>query len=160
MRHQADIEIDRPIEDVFILATDHVVAWSSIVVEDEPVHIADDGGVGTTFRVVTEDRGHRMEFAGEVIEYDPPRRSAITMRGPMFDLHVRYDLETTANGRTRITQTSSSEAKGLWRLLFLVMTPFMRKSASEATCKELERLKRYCEAGTPATPGGPPQPTS
>ncbi len=155
MRHEAGIDIDRPIMDVFILANDHVANWSSIVVEDEPVDIADDGGVGTTFRVVTEDRGHRMEFTGEVMEYDPPHRSAITMRGPIFDLHVRYDLETTPSGHTRITQKSSSDAKGLWRLLFLVMTPFMRKSASQATYKELERLKRYCEAGTPATPGGP-----
>jgi hypothetical protein len=75
MKTGISVDIARPIEDVFILANDHVSAWSSIVVEDELLHLADDGGVGTKFRTVTEDRGRRMEFDGEVVEYEPPTRS-------------------------------------------------------------------------------------
>lgn len=148
------MDIQRPIEDVFVLATDHVAVWSSIVVEDEPIHVAPDGGVGTRFRTVTEDRGHRMEFEGEVVEYDPPRRSAILLRGPAFDLEVAYELESLADGRTRITQYSRSRGKGIWWLLLMVLTPLMRRSAIAATRKELDQLRLYCESGTPATPGG------
>ena len=43
------MDIHRPVEDVFILATDHAAVWSSIVVEDELIHPAEDGGVGTRF---------------------------------------------------------------------------------------------------------------
>ena len=160
LKNDCHIDIDRPITDVFILATDHVAAWSTIVVEDHPVQLAEDGGVGSTFRVVTEDRGHRMEFDGEVTEYDPPNRSSIVMRGPVFDLHVTYALETLPTGLTRITQTSASNAKGIWKLFFLVMVPLMRKSARAATRKELEQLRTYCESGTPATPGGPSDSTT
>lgn len=159
MKNDQSIEIERPIQDVFILANDHLAAWSSIVVEDEVVQVADDGGVGTRFRAVTEDRGHRMEFEGEVVEYAPPVRSAVHLRGPAFDLNVAYDLEELPDGRTRLTQISSSHGKGVWKVLLLILTPLMRKSARAATRKELEQLRAYCEAGTPATPGGPPPDT-
>ena len=155
MKTGISMVIDRPIEDVFILATDHVVVWSSIVVEDELIHLAEDGGVGTRFRTVTEDRGHRMEFEGEVVDYDPPSRSAILLRGPAFDLDVAYEFESLSNGRTRITQFSRSRGKGIWWLLLMLLTPLMRKSGSETTRKELDQLRIYCESGTPATPGGP-----
>lgn len=155
MHGSVSVDIDRPIGEVFILTNDHVVAWSSMVVEDRPIHLAPDGGVGTTFQIVTEDRGSRMEFMGEVLEYDPPRRSAISMRGQMFDLHAAYDFEDLGQGRTRVTQTSSSRGKGIWRLFLLVLGPLMRKSATKATERELNGLRVYCESGTPATPGGP-----
>ena len=92
MKNGISVDIARPIEDVFILANDHVSVWSSIVVEDELLHLADDGGVGTKFRTVTEDRGRRMEFDGEEVEYEPPTRSAILRRGPAFDLNVASDV--------------------------------------------------------------------
>ena len=76
------VDIHRSIEDVFILATDHVAAWSSIVVEDEPIDVATDGDVGPRFRTVTQDRGYRMEFEGEVVEDEPRSRSEIELRGP------------------------------------------------------------------------------
>ena len=156
MKNGISVDIARPIEDVFILANDHVSVWSSIVVEDELLHLADDGGVGTKFRTVTEDRGRRMEFDGEVVEYEPPTRSAIQLRGSAFDLDVAYEFEPLPDDRTRITQCSQSRGKGIWWLPLMVLMPLMRKSASEATRKELEQLRVYCESGTPATPGGPP----
>ena len=102
MRVQSGVSVDihRSIEDVFILATDHVAAWSSIVVEDEPIDVATDGDVGPRFRTVTQDRGYRMEFEGEVVEYDLPRRSAILPRGSVFDLEVADDLQSLSDGRT------------------------------------------------------------
>lgn len=155
MKTGISVDVDRLIDDVFILATDHVAVWSSIVVEDELIHLADDGGVGTRFRIVTEDRGRRMEFEGEVVEYEPPTRSAIQMRGPAFDLDVRYEFEHLPGDRTRVTQFSHARGKGIWRLPLMVIMPLMRRSASESTRQELDRLRVHCESGTPATPGGP-----
>jgi hypothetical protein len=72
------------------------------------------------------------------------------------DLDVAYEFETLPDSRTRITQCSQSRGKGIWWLPLMVLMPLIRKSASEATRKELEQRRAYCESGTPATPGGPP----
>jgi hypothetical protein len=53
---QGIIEIDRPIEDVFRLTLDHVPEWSLTVIEDEVLE-ENSEGVGTTFRIVTEEHG-------------------------------------------------------------------------------------------------------
>ena len=103
MKNSASIEINRPIEDVFRLTINHVPEWSIIVVEDEVVENKNDGGVGTTFRTVTEDRGRRMEFAGVVTAHEPPHRSAIHLTGKMFDIDTEYHFEDLS-GSTRVTQ--------------------------------------------------------
>ena len=94
-----------------------------------------------------------MEFEGEVVEHDPPNRSASQLRGPAFDLDVAYELESLPDGRTRITPCSRSRGRGIWWLLLMVLTPLMRKSAIAATRKELDQLRLHCDSGTPATPG-------
>ena len=72
MQSSGSIEIDKPIDVVFEYTINHVAEWSTIVVEDEVVEEKNGGGVGTTFRSVTEERGRRMEFAGEVTQYERP----------------------------------------------------------------------------------------
>ncbi|MHC4380600.1 MAG: hypothetical protein ACYSU1_05880, partial [Planctomycetota bacterium] len=71
MFNEITLEFEAPIEKVFEVATKRVVEWSEIVVEDETLAETEDG-VGTTFRMVTEERGTRMEFAGKVLKHDPP----------------------------------------------------------------------------------------
>ncbi len=65
MRNKGSVEIARPIGEVFRLTSDHVAEWSTVVIEDEVLE-EKPGGVGTTFRTVTEENGKRMEFKGGV----------------------------------------------------------------------------------------------
>jgi len=51
MQSSGSVEIDRPIEAVFEYTN------KNIVVEDEVIEMKNDGGLGTTFRSVTEERG-------------------------------------------------------------------------------------------------------
>ena len=143
MRNDGSIEIDRPIEEVFRLTNDHVVEWSDIVVENE---ILDEkpGGVGTTFRSVTEDHGRRMEFQGVTTKHDPPHFSAIQMVGDSFNLEVEYIFEDLS-GRTRVTQKSEAKAKGFFRVMMFLMGWMMKKSSCDALQKELNNLKNFCE---------------
>jgi len=80
MDSQVSIEIDRPIEQVFNAANECITEWSVTCVSDEIIE--DKGGVGTTFRMVTQERGKEMEFTGEVTRWDPPsiRRSTWWVR--------------------------------------------------------------------------------
>ena len=92
MKNGSSADIARPFENVFMVANDHVSVERSIVVEDELLHLSDDGSVGPKFCTVTEGRVHRMEFDGEEVEYEPPTRSAILRCGPAFDLNVASDV--------------------------------------------------------------------
>ncbi len=152
--YRNSIEIERPIDEVFFLTCNHVPEWSSVVVEEEVLH-EEEGGVGTRFRSITESHGKRMEFDGIVTHYDPPYANTVELKGEQFDLHVEYEFEDL-NGSTRVTQRSQVKAKGLFKLIFIFLGPILRKSQCDATYKELQRLKTFCEnAPTESTQPSP-----
>ena len=80
MNQQASVEIDRSIDEVFDYTTNRVAEWSLTVVENNVIE-EKPGGVGSTFRCVTEDHGSRMEFEGVVTRHEPPNASAIHLTG-------------------------------------------------------------------------------
>lgn len=143
MRNQGSVEIDRPIDEVFRLTIEHVADWSIIVVEDQVIDET-PGGVGTTFRTVTEENGKRMEFQGIVTHHDPPHASAIHLAGASFDIEVQYTFEDLS-GRTRVTQASNVTGKGIMKGFLLLFGWLMKKSNCKATEKELHSLKKFCE---------------
>lgn len=142
MRSVASIEIDRPIEEVFTYTNENVAEWSLTVVEEEITE--DRNGVGTTFRCVTEDRGHRMEFQGVITHWEPPTKSAISLTGKSFDIAAEYRFEDF-NGRTRVTQESTVSGKGFLKIVFLLFGALMNKQGCKAVSRELESLKRKLE---------------
>ena len=144
MKAEVSVEIDRPIGEVFPIATGKVAEWSITVVEDEVIE-KKPGEVGTTFRCVTEERGRRMEFIGTVTVHEPPSRSAVVLRGKHFDLDVEYVLEDLG-GRTRLTQRSEIHGKGFAKVMFFLLGWLLAKSGKKAGEKELASLKEYCEA--------------
>ena len=75
MRSTLSVEVDRPIAEVFDYSMNNVSEWSITCVEDEVLQEKPEG-VGTTFRIVTEERGQRMEFQGVVTRHEPPTASA------------------------------------------------------------------------------------
>ena len=144
MRNEGSVEIDRPIEDVFRLTLENVADWSIIVIEDEVLEDKDDGGVGTTFRTVTEEHGKRMEFQGVVKRYEPPHLSAVHLAGKAFDLDIEYRFEDLS-GRTRVTQESSVTPKGWMKVFFFLCGWMMNKASCKALENEFNSLKKFCE---------------
>ena len=148
MHNEQSVEIDRPIAEVFDRTNHNVVDWSIIVVEDEVIE-EQPGHVGTRFRIVTEERGKKMEFEGEVVGWKEPTRSSIVMRGQHFDIDCTYDFEALDDNRTRVTQNSKVDAKGFFKVMFFLMGWMMRKSSCKAQDDELQSLKRFCESQAP-----------
>ena len=147
MRTETSIEIDRPIRQVFELTNKHVAQWSIVVVEDEVIEDVNNGGVGTKFRVVTADRGKRMEFAGEVIEHRPPNSTRSKMIGQYFEIDVEYLFEDLRNERTRVTQKSTVNGKGIFfSVMMKLMGIFLNKSNCDSQRNELESLKAFVES--------------
>ena len=118
MKTESSIEIDRPIQDVFTYTTEKVAEWSLTVIEDEVIEVK-PGGTGSTFRVVTEERGQRMEFEGVVTRNEPPTAHAVFLKGSHFDIEAEYAFEDLG-GRTRVTQRSTVKAKGMLKAMFVL----------------------------------------
>lgn len=144
MDTEASVEIDRPIEAVFDYTIHNVAEWSTIVVADEVIDRTPDM-VGTTFRVVTEERGRKMEFQGVVTRHAPPTGHTVRLVGSHFDIEADYRFEDLG-GRTRVTQHSTVKGKGFVRVMFFLCGWLMRKSGCDALHKELANLKRLVEA--------------
>ena len=144
MQSQGSIEIHQNIELVFRLTNDHVPDWSRIVVSEELIDEV-PGVVGSRFRTVTEDRGRRMIFDGTITQYKPPNHSMVSLIGQHFDIVAAYDFEDL-DGRTRVTQISNVKGKGFGRVLLFLFGWVMRKSHCDATQRELESLRAFCEA--------------
>ncbi len=145
MLNSASVIIDRPIEQVFELTNRDVAEWSITVVEDTLVEDVNNGDVGTCFQVVTEERGSRMDFDGVVTKWQPPRLSEVHLEGKMFNIDAEYIFQDLGDGKTQVTQNSRVVGKGLTKLMFICMGWMMKKSACDATGKELASLKAYCE---------------
>jgi hypothetical protein len=149
MQTEMSVEIDRPIEEVFDYTTNNVAEWCSVVLEDEVIDKKPEG-VGTTFRVVAQDGGHRMELQGIITRHKPPTAHAVLMKGKQVNIEAEYFFEDLG-GRTRVTQRSTVNGKGFVKVMFFLFGRFMRKSSCNALEKELSNLKRLIE--TMASPG-------
>lgn len=144
MQTEMSVEIDRPIEKVFDYTTNHVAEWSQTVVEEEILKETPEV-VGTTFRIVTEEKGNRMDFQGVVVRHEPPHASAIQLTGPQFDIDVWYLFEDVS-GRTRVTQKSIVKGKGLVKVMFFLFGWMMAGAGRKSIQQELNNLKRLLEA--------------
>jgi uncharacterized protein YndB with AHSA1/START domain len=143
MESRASVIIQRPIDEVFRLTTEHVADWSSIVTEDEVID--DKGGVGTTFRTVTVDRGRRMVFHGIVTEHEPLKLHSVHMVGEQFQMQVKYTFTDKGAEGVRVLQGTRITGKGILAVIFKLFGRFMIKSGCQAAQRELENLKAYCE---------------
>lgn len=145
MKSHGEIEINRPIEDVFRLTTEHVAEWSIVVVTDKMTHETKDV-VGSTFVTVTvtHDRGQEMEFQGIITKHDPPNLHAVGLEGKLFNIKTEYWFQSVAD-RTHVSQRTQVNGKGFFKILLPIMGILMKKSHCEATFKELQSLKDFCE---------------
>lgn len=144
METELSVEIDRPIEQVFDYTLNNVSDWSITCVEDELLE-EKPGHVGTTFRMVTEDRGQRMEFHGIITEYDRPYSSTSVLTGKQFDIGVNYSFKDLS-GRTRVTQRAVLKGKGFFKVMIFCCGWLMKSSSCKAQQEELNSLKAKCEA--------------
>ena len=87
-----------------------------------------------------------MEFEGEVTRYERPTVSTVMLIGKSFDIEAAYTFEAIDENRTRVTQDSDVTPKGFLKVFFFLLGWLMKKGGCDAQQKELENLKRLCEA--------------
>lgn len=147
MKTELSVEIDRPIEEVFDYLHDHTVDWIESVVSDDVIREQNNGGYGTTFRVVTEERGQQMEFLGEITGWSRPRRSQSLLKGDAFDIDVEYKLESRSQGSTLVMQCSRVVPKSLMmKLMCFGLGWAMKGAGKRALRKDFATLKHQLES--------------
>ena len=110
--------------------------------------------MGSTFRVVTEEHGKQMEFQGVVTVYDAPHRHHVEMTGKSFDIDSEFTFAELSPNRTLATQSADVTGKGFFKIILFCTGWLMKKSQCDASNKELESLKAFCEKNREATGEG------
>ncbi|MFF3754119.1 SRPBCC family protein [Streptomyces sp. NPDC002018] len=142
---EATTEIDRPIEEVFAFLADGTndAKFSPRVqaIEKTP---AGPTAVGTVFRSTVKDAGMTTKREFRITELEAPRkvRWAEVSKNTVTASEGGYDLETVADGRTRVRIYNVLEGHGIGKLLVRFAVGAARKDAPAFG----ERIKKAVEA--------------
>ena len=135
---EREVEIARPIEDVYAFVSDprNDPLWCRKVKSVE--------GEGDRFDVVHKPvplrPARRMKL--RVVASEPPRRVETTQDDGSDVFRVTYELEPTSTG-TRLRQRSDAEIGAVPRVLF----PLWRQGIRRDISRQLLDLKRLLESG-------------
>ena len=142
----ASVEVERSQEDVFAYLDDlgRHHEWQELVVSTV---VETDGPTRVGSRAMDTRRvpgGRTILVTYEIVEHDPPRRSAF--RGVDGPVPVAGSLavEALGEGRSRVTVAFDFQHRGLMGLL---MAPIARSQARKQVPKDQRKLKELLEAG-------------
>jgi carbon monoxide dehydrogenase subunit G len=139
--------IQRPPEDVFQFVTDltKTTLWQTTIDELRQV-TPGPMAVGTQAIDVRRFLGRRIESQWEVVEHDPPRRSAIRGISGPIPFTGTYTLEPV-EGATRFTSTVDLDAHGFFKLAEPIFAGIARRELRS----NLGHLKDLLEARADAS---------
>ncbi len=134
--------INRPVEDVFAVASnpEGYLKWSPGLVE---VKKTSEGpvGVGTTWRLVRQALGQRLEGDLELTEYEPNRKFTLDSKSRPFPGEARWTFDAVEGG-TRVSVVLQAEPGGFFKLA----EPLLRSFTKRTMETELANLKELMEA--------------
>ncbi len=139
VRFEAQIDIDRPPEDVFAVLTDvgRLSEWQKSVVSAE---LEGQPGVGARLRETRRLLGREINIVSEVTAYDPPNCFAFrSIEGPI-PIAVTHTLEPSGGG-TRVEVVGEASPKGVMRFAASKVS----KSVEAEFNDDLRRLKGLLE---------------
>lgn len=134
------IEIDRPPDEVFALATDptHFPEWQKDVASVQ----MEGRGVGAQFATTRQIGPAKQTIVQEITQVDPPRTWAARGIGGLIRANGRIDIQPLDDGRrSRVTFTLSFDASGAARALLPVVERMTRTGAP----KSYQNLKDLLE---------------
>ena len=142
MRVELNVEIDRPVEEVFSYAADpeHYPEWTSIVLEvrkEKPGPLTE----GERFTTVSKFLGRTFETPFEITSHEPPRLHSHKSTGGPLPQEWTFTFEGTAQG-TRITEVVEGEPGGFFGLA----APLLERAGRRQFGTDWETLKDLLEA--------------
>jgi hypothetical protein len=146
LKFNEKIHIRQPVGEVFAYATDlsNTVQWQGGVVEAEQTS-AGPFGIGSTYRIVNQFYGQKIESEGVVSEYEPDRICVFQFTSGPVTGKTRY-LFGSADGGTIFTASGELEHSILRFAGWII-----GRKAKEQARNDLAKLKQILEnGGSPA----------
>jgi len=142
MKIEISIVINRPVEEVFAVMSNHEnnPKWNPATLEAKKTS-AGPIGVGTIVRSVTRIAGQRLEGESEFIEYEPNRKYATRVNSGPFPMKLQETFESVEGG-TRVDARIEVEPEGFFKLA----EPLLAKIAKRQLEAALASLKDLMEA--------------
>ncbi len=146
MQASASVDIERPIEQVWELASgiERMPEWTRGVSEPR---MTSEGGMalGATFVSKYTHRDESFDVDYEVTEYDPPRRRQISSLDGPFPFTGTLTLEAIEGG-TRVTNAVRAGSDALiTSVMFVLLRPLLRRGMRNQLQRELENLRALVE---------------
>jgi uncharacterized protein YndB with AHSA1/START domain len=143
---QFDVEIDRPVDEVFAYATNpaHLHEWQTNTAEVEQL-TEGPFGLGTRLREVHLAGRRRMEQVVEVTAYEPPHRFDLDIAEGPLPVDARHHFESTPDGGTVIRVQIEGRAPGPLRLV----EPLLKLAVRRELTGHYARLKKRLESPRP-----------
>ena len=142
----ATIEIERSQEDVFAYLDDLARhgEWQELLVSTD---VQTEGPTRVGSRAMDTRRvpgGRTIQVTYEIVEHDPPRRSAFRGVDGPIPVVGSVNVEPAGEGRSRVTLELDFEHRGLAGLF---MAPIAKSQARKQVPKDQQKLKELLEAG-------------
>ena len=145
IRVTADIDIERPLPEVFAFLEDvennpkwlqgmKSCRWTS----EPPV------GVGSTYDQVAHFLGKEIVSSFVITELEPNKQITIQTTKSSFPLMVMRSTTAVASGRTHVHETVAGDPKGFYR----IAQPLLRLLVRRNVRRDYGRLKRLLETGS------------
>jgi uncharacterized protein YndB with AHSA1/START domain len=143
IRVEENVEINRPVEEVFSYATnpENFPQWAGSVIEVRK-DVPGPPREGARFTVEQKLLGRRFEAPFEVIDYEPNRRYAHRSTGGPVPVTMNFTYEQVSSERTRVTQHNEGEPGGFFGLV----GPLLERALGRQMRTNLENLKDMLEA--------------
>ncbi|MFQ5794785.1 MAG: SRPBCC family protein [Candidatus Bipolaricaulia bacterium] len=139
---ELSVVINRPVEEVFafLAAPENVPRWQLGILENEQTS---EGpiGVGTTYQMVSQFLGRRIESTFEVTEYEPNRTVSLKTTSGPGQLEASWTFEAIEGG-TKVAVVGKGESSGF----FKVAEPIVARMFKRQTEANLGTLKDLLEA--------------
>ena len=142
MQLVADIEIERPVEEVFEFVADarNDPRWCPRVLSCEQVE-GDGPAAGARFEALHRPTLRRRHIRSiETVEFDPPRRIVWRQTDEVGAFTITYELDTSADG-TRLVQRDEID----WRIA-RPFVPLGSRIVRRHMRDQLATLKRVLES--------------
>ncbi|MBI4172802.1 MAG: SRPBCC family protein [Actinobacteria bacterium] len=140
---QAEVEIDRPRDEVAAYAADpeNATAWYENIKSvdwktEKPL------AVGSRIAFVATFLGRHLAYTYEVTALVPGERLVMSTADGPFAMETTYTWEDTAHGGTKMTLCNRGEPAGFSK----VAAPMMVRAMRRANRKDLMRLKGILES--------------
>ena len=139
---QVNIVINRPLEEVFVFLSnlENNLKWRSGMIKAEKIS---EGpiGVGTTYRMINNFFGRRVEGEAVVTEYELNRKYA-TMNKSGLPIKTQRVFEPVEGG-TRVTFSVETEVGGFFKLV----EPLMARIGKRRLEADAVMVKELIESG-------------